>query len=680
MAIVLQENRPAIDIIQGSFSRPEEPWAHLGDAGPRMALQRAIPGVGRYAFVAGPGLLLAMFFDDTGRSGTGEDRFVDFGHEVIPAEPVRVRIHEVLYHDEQLEVGLLRANLPVNIEPLRLSVRHPEELIGREVALIGYPGLDAQRNDPDMINRLFRGVFDVKRLLPGRIVGYEFRPGQERPVLVHDCSSTGGCGGAPLIDLETGEVLGLHFAGLYLQANYAVPSWELARNPLFAQHGVIFAGPVPVAASVEKRAQEPAAPMIGASEAPGTRASVADLAGEDVGALSFAPEFKLEAIVLAMGRPALLVEQGRRQQNDLWESILQLHEPRLTLAIRAVGKLCLPESSASLLGTAFMVGERLAMTASFLATEIASGAGRDVTLKPGLRPVIDFGEALGLPPGEATARVIGVPFIHPFFQVALLELDEMPASVAMLDLAAQIPPELADRTIAVVSFAAQDSGGPPEWQEELYQNRWGRLFVQPGKTMQLGQTPGALSVPALVHDCSTIGGSAGAPVFDLDTGYVIGIHTQGKWLEGGYAQPAWELARDPNVWRHAIRFRPDPRPSWLGEWKDPQPASRPVPVHPEPASPPDRWTVDSRPPIEFHRPEVQRLEGLLIQIDAPMALFYAETAGLPPGSVSSSLNGRLLWREIIKKASLAAVLRRLVEAVANDPAYAALAPGLRESL
>ena len=40
----------------------------------------------------------------------------------------------------------------------------------------------------------------------------------------HDASTLGGNSGSAVIDLETGEAVGLHFAGSYLQANYAVPA------------------------------------------------------------------------------------------------------------------------------------------------------------------------------------------------------------------------------------------------------------------------------------------------------------------------------------------------------------------------------------------------------------------------------------------------------------------------
>ena len=47
-----------------------------------------------------------------------------------------------------------------------------------------------------------------------------------------------------MIDLATGEVVGLHFAGRYKVTNYAVPSYELARDPYVREAGPRFAGEV----------------------------------------------------------------------------------------------------------------------------------------------------------------------------------------------------------------------------------------------------------------------------------------------------------------------------------------------------------------------------------------------------------------------------------------------------
>ena len=52
--------------------------------------------------------------------------------------------------------------------------------------------------------------------------------------MTYNASTLGLDAGAPIIEIETGEVVALHFAGDYLKANYAVPMYELARDPRVA--------------------------------------------------------------------------------------------------------------------------------------------------------------------------------------------------------------------------------------------------------------------------------------------------------------------------------------------------------------------------------------------------------------------------------------------------------------
>ncbi|MEG4288047.1 serine protease [Microcoleus sp. C2C3] len=88
----------------------------------------------------------------------------------------------------------------------------------RDVAVIGYPGRDGLRNDYQVMERIFGGVYDVKRLQPGKITGVY------NNVITHDCSTLGGNSGSVVLDLETGKALALHFAGSYRKTNYAVPA------------------------------------------------------------------------------------------------------------------------------------------------------------------------------------------------------------------------------------------------------------------------------------------------------------------------------------------------------------------------------------------------------------------------------------------------------------------------
>jgi hypothetical protein len=127
---------------------------------------------------------------------------------------------------------------------LQFSARIPE--IGEDVALIGYPLYD-RRNDIDAVTALFGDVFGKKRVMPGRVTSASatVKTGEDEvPALAHDASCTSGTSGAPVIQLSTGQVVGVHFAGAYLERNFAVPAWELARDPFLQVSELQFVGSV----------------------------------------------------------------------------------------------------------------------------------------------------------------------------------------------------------------------------------------------------------------------------------------------------------------------------------------------------------------------------------------------------------------------------------------------------
>jgi hypothetical protein len=135
--------------------------------------------------------------------------------------------------------------------PLTLAAAPPEPLFGRKVVVIGFPARDA-RNDPELTKKVFGDAFAVKAVQPGTLRGLaplelpqHGNPGLSWDKLgalnlTHDCSTLGGNSGSPVVDLETGHVLGIHYAGRFLQENLAVPAWELARDPHVRRHGILF--------------------------------------------------------------------------------------------------------------------------------------------------------------------------------------------------------------------------------------------------------------------------------------------------------------------------------------------------------------------------------------------------------------------------------------------------------
>ena len=269
-AIILPRLRPVIDVIQNDFAVTDALWAHLATDAAATHLRHAIPAVGRVelpgqttpyagtAFVVGPGLMMtnrhvaAIFAQGLGRSGLSylpgyrvaanmhrEAGFVAEDDDKLNLPAPRVRMIHPYWDMALIEVEGLGA-----IEPLTLSLEAPDAFVGREVAVIGYPALD-DRNDIDLQMRIFRRLFRVKRLQPGKATGTAQVTdsfGNTVRAVTHDASTLGGNSGSAVVCTMTGRVLGLHFAGRYLEANYAVPAQELGRDRHVRAAGVQFDG------------------------------------------------------------------------------------------------------------------------------------------------------------------------------------------------------------------------------------------------------------------------------------------------------------------------------------------------------------------------------------------------------------------------------------------------------
>ena len=93
------------------------------------------------------------------------------------------------------------------------------------VLVLGYPARAPKSviPDQDRMRELFRGRYDVKRAAPG------YTMSAKNAATRHDCTTLGGNSGSVVLDVGTGKALGLHFAGLYQESNYAVRASVLSR-------------------------------------------------------------------------------------------------------------------------------------------------------------------------------------------------------------------------------------------------------------------------------------------------------------------------------------------------------------------------------------------------------------------------------------------------------------------
>lgn len=251
-AIVLLEGRPAILVQDGHFFPPPAGWQML-ELG-RAKIETVLQSVGRIEVSGhaslewvGTGFLVANGVVMTNRhvavefckmSGDGKWCFmsgmrgrIDYIEELGATHQAEFALKSIIGIHDKYDLALFRvehisADGQPTPQPLVIASR-VKAPAGRKVYTVGYPAWDGRRNDPAEMQRIFTNIYNVKRLQPGEIV--QTQPNHE---LVHDCSTLGGNSGSCVVDLETHQVLGLHFGGRYLEGNRAVALWQLIGDPL----------------------------------------------------------------------------------------------------------------------------------------------------------------------------------------------------------------------------------------------------------------------------------------------------------------------------------------------------------------------------------------------------------------------------------------------------------------
>lgn len=257
-AIVHLFGRPALLVQDGDFGTPPVEWSQL--EGARKMLKSIIPSVGRVdltghhsfpwcgtAFLVGDGILMtnrhvaAVFSSLQGKEWkfmSGVKANVDYREEYQRDVSNEFKIDKVLGVHPTYDLALLSvakkggrgAKAP---SVLKLSAKAPKTTKDADVVVIGYPAFDSRNGRTEQMD-IFKNIFNVKRLQPGKSTGLKQTP----QILGHDCSTLGGNSGSCVIDLATGNVIGLHFGGQYLKGNVSVPLWKLAKDAFFKKHKV----------------------------------------------------------------------------------------------------------------------------------------------------------------------------------------------------------------------------------------------------------------------------------------------------------------------------------------------------------------------------------------------------------------------------------------------------------
>ena len=270
--------------------------------------------------------------------------------------------------------------------------------------------------------------------------------------------------------------------------------------------------------------------------------------GEDP-ALSDTEQTALETVVAFFGRPALAVRNGSFGAPPVGWEVLEQHREDIERTIDATGRIEVVGSG--MLGTGFLVAEDLVMTNRHVAQQFCRQAADAWVLKLGVVPQVNWlGEHLR--DAQATFPIAGVAAIHPVHDLALLRLGTAKGASlrpAPLRLASRPPGEANSRALYCVGYPMKDhTRTPPEVLLRIFADAFGVKRLQPGELLSLDPAR-----QQLAHDCTTLGGSSGSPIVDLETHAVLGLHFGGTRQEN-HAVALWQLAEDPLLRRAGLRF------------------------------------------------------------------------------------------------------------------------------
>ncbi len=243
---IVDVTRPVVDVAGGTFEIPQGDFAALNRY--RKAIDGAIAATGRVevagqaqfvgtAFLVAPRLVMTnrhvavAFAGGVGLSiALRGAASIDLAREASStSDGPTMKVRAIAMIHPHWDMALLEVDDDHGRAPLALHDRPAER--GSDIVVVGYPFWDRRSAEADL-QTIFRRVFGVKRVLPGRLGGTSTYAsfGREVRVVKHDASTLGGSSGSPVFEPEAGAVVALHFAGDFGKRNVGVPSWDLLRD------------------------------------------------------------------------------------------------------------------------------------------------------------------------------------------------------------------------------------------------------------------------------------------------------------------------------------------------------------------------------------------------------------------------------------------------------------------
>jgi endonuclease G len=252
-----------------------------------------------------------------------------------------------------------------------------------------------------------------------------------------------------------------------------------------------------------------------------------------------------EAIIIRYGRPSLLIRNDTFEvpKSNIWRDRLYPNKEKLRAAIRSVGRVEVPALSIPFVGTGWMIAPGVMVTNRHVASEFAlkSGTGFTMRVTPdgqAFTADLDFHEEVGkaLPFEVNLAGILyiaddaqGVPDIA-FIKVTGRDARPVPPPIPL-----STTPPYVDQYVVAIGYPARDDRDDQGVERQIFGTTFNVKRLAPGQINHI------IDDATFGHDCSTLGGSSGSAIVDIDTGTVVGLHYGGFYGETNYAVSAAAL-------------------------------------------------------------------------------------------------------------------------------------------
>jgi hypothetical protein len=254
-----------------------------------------------------------------------------------------------------------------------------------------------------------------------------------------------------------------------------------------------------------------------------------------------AAELAALELVIRMLRPAPACEGGELlplpggpgdhlYSTDLaaqWDAFRAAVKPLLF----SIGRVDSLDENTGHVGTGFLVSPSLLVTNRHVLGILSLGSEE---LEAGLA-VVKFNQENGVPDPEGSeVPITGVAAIHPQLDMVLLRIDAQPTRPP---LEIQSTPIAVQEFVATIGYPSQDSFRNPIFANAIFKTQYGTKRGALGEILDLGPM-------TIFHDCSTMGGNSGSPIFSMRTGRVIGLHRSGFFMyrnEGIAVDPLFDF-------------------------------------------------------------------------------------------------------------------------------------------